>query len=86
MIVLFDSENIYVNIRTGALETYTPTDDIKEVVEKSENLRAKLDSKKKELSDAYDKFLKEEIDPVKEQIKVEIRVINKKNNPNLNAF
>lgn len=86
MIVLFDSENIYVNIRTGALETYTPTNDIKAVVETSELLRIKLDSKKKELSEAYSKFLKEEIDPIKEQIKAEVRAINKKNHPELKAF
>lgn len=86
MIVLFDSENIYVTIRAGAMESYTPTDDITKVVEQADLLRSKLEDKKKELSEAYNKFLKEEINPAKDIIKSEIKAINKKNNPDLKAF
>lgn len=86
MIVLFDKEKIVINVRAGALEAYTPSDEIKEVTEKSEVLRTKLEAKHKEMSEVYNKFLKEEINPVKLEIQKTVLEINQKNNPELKAL
>lgn len=85
MLYLFDPERLVLNIQGGALEKHEPSEEIKDICTKVEELRKTVEEKQKEIKEAYDKFVKEEIDPKREEIKAQIMEINKKNNPALEA-
>lgn len=83
MLYLFDPDKLLVNIQGGALEKHEPSEEIKEICTKVEELRKVVEAKQKEIKDAYDKFVKEEVDPKRKEIQAQIMEVNKKNNPEL---
>jgi len=83
MLVLFDNDTLQLNVRAGALETYAPDEQVKAVTAKTEELKVKVQAKQTEMAEIYKKFITEEIEPVRVEIRKAVLEINKKNNPNL---
>lgn len=81
MLILFDPDKLLVNVQGGALEEYAPNDDVKAIVDEAEVLRKKVEAKQKEIQEIYQAFLKEEIDPAREDLKTKVLELNKRDVP-----
>lgn len=81
MIITFNEDTLQINVTAGALEEYTPTDNVKDLVSKADSLQDKLKAKAQELQAEYKRFVEQEIHPESSKIKEEIIKINEENNP-----
>lgn len=81
MILIFDEESFTINIKEHALKEYIPTEEVKELVAKSDLLKEKVEKKQKEVNEDYLKFLKEEVNSEKTEIINKVNEINIKNHP-----
>lgn len=83
MLLVFNTKDISLSTKTGAMEKYEPTDEVKELCEKAEALSKKRKEKLEELQKTFDEFVMKEIKPGIEEISKQVSDINIKNNPEL---
>jgi len=79
----FDADTLVLRIIAGALEKYEPTEQVKVLSSKIDELRSKVKQEQEKYANEYKEFLKSSVTPLIEELKKEVDHINKENYPEL---
>jgi elongation factor P--beta-lysine ligase len=79
----FNEVNLILNVECGALENYSPDEQVKTLIESVEVLKQQVIDFQKEQKILYQKFITEEIAPSIATIREEVKGINIKTYPEL---
>jgi elongation factor P--beta-lysine ligase len=79
----FNEVNLILNVECGAMENYSPDQQVKQLIESVDSLKQKVLDFQKEQKIQYQKFITEEIAPSIATIREEVKSINIKTYPEL---
>jgi len=83
MILEFDDDTINLSVRVGPLENYTPTEEVKNISSKCEELKKNYLNKKEELRLLFAEYVEKVIAPEVAKITENVHKINQENNSHL---
>jgi hypothetical protein len=80
MILYFDKETLHLNVKLGALESYQPSEEIKAIVAKADDLRAQSDLFHKTVIEPDMKLILDAIDKINIAAHPQLEELRKKQN------
>jgi len=82
-LINFDADQLSLRVVAGALEKYEPTERVKALSAKVDELRKVVKAEQEKHANEYREFLKAKVTPVVEEFRAEVEALNKEAYPEL---